>query len=104
VEEFECRFAKVVGAKYAVAVNSGTSALHLAMRVANIGPGDRVITSPNTFLASVNCAAFVGATPDFSDIVPISYNLEIRPRSKQTGVRTLRRSWRWLMPPKPSVL
>jgi dTDP-4-amino-4,6-dideoxygalactose transaminase len=46
------------------------------MRVAGIGPGDRVMTSPNTFLASANCAAFVGATPDFADIDPVSYNLD----------------------------
>src|ERR1700737_1930201 len=76
VEEFERRFAELVGAKHAVALNSATSALHLAMRVTGIGPGDRVITSPNTFLASANCAAFVGATPDFSDIDPVSYNLD----------------------------
>jgi perosamine synthetase len=76
VEEFERRFAEVVGAKHAVAVNSATSALHLAMRVVDIGPRHRVITSPNTFLASANCAAFVGATPDFSDIDPISYSLD----------------------------
>jgi perosamine synthetase len=76
VEQFETCFAEFVGAKHAVAVNSATSALHLAMRVAGVGPGDRVITSPNTFLASANCAAFVGATPDFSDIDPISYNLD----------------------------
>ena len=76
VEEFERQFAAFVGAKHAVAVNSATSALHLAMCVAGIGPGDRVVTSPNTFLASANCAAFVGATPDFSDIDPVSYNLD----------------------------
>jgi perosamine synthetase len=76
VEEFEKRFATMVGAKHAVAVNSATSALHLAMRVAGVGRGDRVITSPNTFLASANCAAFVDATPDFSDIDPVSYNLD----------------------------
>lgn len=76
VEEFEQRFAAVVGAKHAVAVNSATSALHLAMLAAGIGKGDRVFTSPNTFLASANCAAFVGATPDFADIDPVSYNLD----------------------------
>ena len=76
VEEFEERFAEKVGARLAVAVNSATSALHLAMRVAGIGRGDRVITSPNTFLASADCAAFVGATPDFADIDPVSYNLD----------------------------
>jgi UDP-4-amino-4,6-dideoxy-N-acetyl-beta-L-altrosamine transaminase len=76
VDEFEQRFAERVGARHAVAVCNATAALHLAMRVAGIGPGDRVVTSPNTFLASANCAAFVGATPDFVDIDPVSYNLD----------------------------
>jgi perosamine synthetase len=76
VEEFERQFAAVVGARHAVAVNNATAALHLAMRVTNMGIGDRVITSPNTFLASANAAAYVGATPDFSDIDPVSYNLD----------------------------
>lgn len=76
VEEFEHQFAATVGARHAVAVNSATAALHLAMRVTNVGVGDRVITSPNTFLASANAAAYVGATPDFSDIDPVSYNLD----------------------------
>jgi perosamine synthetase len=76
VEEFENRFAALVGAKHAVAMNSATSALHVAMLAAGIQPGDRVITSPNTFVASANCAAFVGATPDFADIDPVSYNLD----------------------------
>jgi len=76
VEEFECAFAARVGAKYAVAMNSATSALHVAMLVGGVKPGDRVVTSPNTFLASANCAAFVGAIPDFSDIDPISGNLD----------------------------
>ena len=76
VEEFEARFAEFIGARHAVAVSNATAALHLAMCVAKIGPGDRVITSPNTFLASANCAAFVGATPDFADIDRISHNLD----------------------------
>lgn len=76
VEEFERRFAEFIGARHAVAVSSATAALHLAVRVTGVGPGDRVITSPNTFLASANCAAFVGATPDFADIEPVSYNLD----------------------------
>lgn len=76
IEAFEQRFAARVGAKYAIAVNSATAALHLAMRVAGIGVGDRVVTSPITFLASANAAAFVGAIPDFSDIDPISYTLD----------------------------
>ncbi|HCC20521.1 MAG TPA: UDP-4-amino-4,6-dideoxy-N-acetyl-beta-L-altrosamine transaminase [Verrucomicrobiales bacterium] len=68
VDEFEKAFAEFVGAKHAVAVCNATAALHLAMLVAEIGKGDRVITSANTFLSSANCAAFVGATPDFCDI------------------------------------
>jgi perosamine synthetase len=75
IEAFEQRFAEVVGARYAVAVNSATSALHLALRVAGIGAGHRVVTSPITFLASANAAAYVGATPDFADIDPVSYTL-----------------------------
>ncbi|WP_202617502.1 UDP-4-amino-4,6-dideoxy-N-acetyl-beta-L-altrosamine transaminase [Roseimaritima sediminicola] len=75
VQEFEEAFARRVGAKHAVAVCNATAALHLAMLAAEIGPGDRVITSPNTFLSSANCAAFVGATPDFADIDPVSYTL-----------------------------
>lgn len=76
IEAFEQRFAATVGARHAVAVNSATAALHLAMRVAGIGPGDRVVTSPNTFLASANAAAYVGATPDFADIDPVTYTLD----------------------------
>jgi perosamine synthetase len=75
VEAFEREFARFTGAKHAVAVANATDALHLAMRVADIGPGHRVVTSPNTFLASANCAAYVGAIPDFCDIDPVSYNI-----------------------------
>lgn len=73
--QFENEFAKYVGAKHAVAVCNATAALHLAMLVAGIGARDRVVTSPNTFLASANCAAYVGAIPDFADIDPVTYNL-----------------------------
>jgi len=76
VEAFEAEFASAVGAKYAVAVCNATAALHLAMRVLGVGPGDRAVTSPNTFLASANAAAYVGATPDFCDIDLVSYNLD----------------------------
>ncbi len=75
VEQFETQFANHVGCKHAIAVSNGTAALHLAMLAADIGAGQRVITSPNTFVASANAAAFVGALPDFSDIDPVSYNL-----------------------------
>jgi len=75
VDAFEQEFAALVGAKHAVAVNNATAALHLAMLVAEIGKGDRLVTSPNTFVSSANCAAFVDATPDFCDIDPETYNL-----------------------------
>jgi perosamine synthetase len=75
IEAFENAFADFVGAKHAVVVSNATAALHLAMLVAKIGPRDRVVTSPNTFLSSANCAAFVGATPDFCDIDPSTYTL-----------------------------
>lgn len=76
IEQFERAFAARIGAAHAVAVCSATAALHLAMRVAGIGRGDRVVTSPLTFLASANAAAYVGATPDFADIDPDSYTLD----------------------------
>lgn len=76
VEAFEHEFAAMTGAKHAIAVNNATAALHLAMLVAGISQGDRVVTSPNTFLASANAAAYIGAIPDFCDIDPVSYNLD----------------------------
>ena len=76
VEAFEKEFAAFVGAKHAVAVCNATAALHLAMQVLGIGKGDRVVTSPNTFVASANAAAYVGATPDFSDIDPATSNID----------------------------
>ena len=68
VAEFEKKVAKYCGAKYAVAFNSGTSALHGACSAAGIGPGDEAITSPITFVASANCIIYCGGTPVFADI------------------------------------
>ncbi|MCA8939443.1 MAG: aminotransferase class I/II-fold pyridoxal phosphate-dependent enzyme, partial [Planctomycetes bacterium] len=65
VVEFENAFADYLGAKHAVACNSGTSALHMMMISAGIGPGDEVITSPFSFIASANCIEMVGAKPVF---------------------------------------
>ncbi|MBI5424884.1 MAG: UDP-4-amino-4,6-dideoxy-N-acetyl-beta-L-altrosamine transaminase [Opitutae bacterium] len=76
VERFERAFAARVGVKHAVAVNNATAALHLAMKVLDLGIGDRVVTSPITFLASANAAAYVGATPDFADIDPNTGTLD----------------------------
>ncbi len=74
--EFEKQFAEYVGAKYAIAVNSCTAALHLSLVAAGIGPGDEVITTPMTFVASANVIIHVGATPVFADIDPVTMNLD----------------------------
>ena len=74
--EFENRFADYIGRRYAVAVNSGTSGLHLVMLALGIGPGDEVITTPFSFIATTNCVLMVGAKPVFVDIDPVSYNID----------------------------
>ena len=75
VPAFERAVATYVGASYAVAMNSATSALHLACLALGVGPGDWVWTSPITFVASANCALYCGANVDFVDIDPQTYNL-----------------------------
>jgi len=75
VPKFERTVADYCGAKYAVAVNSATSALHLACLALGLGKGDALWTSPNTFVASANCALYCGADVDFVDIDPRTYNL-----------------------------
>ena len=76
VEEFERAMCEYTGARHATAVNSGTSALHLAVRALGIGRGDEVITSPFSFVASANCALFEHARPVFVDIDPVSFNID----------------------------
>jgi UDP-4-amino-4,6-dideoxy-N-acetyl-beta-L-altrosamine transaminase len=76
VAEFERAIADSCGARYAVAVANGTAALHLAALAAGFGPGDEVITSPITFVASSNCVLYAGATPVFADIDPQTYCLD----------------------------
>lgn len=76
VEEFERRVAEYTGARYAVAYNSATSGLHGATFAAGLGPGDTVHTSPLTFMASANCARYVGATPALLDIDPATWNID----------------------------
>lgn len=70
VEEFERALAEFVGAREAVAVSSGTAALHAAMYALGVGPGDEVIVPPMTFAASANCVVFQGGTPVFADVDP----------------------------------
>ena len=77
VPRFEQAVAEYCGADYAVAVNSGTSALHIACLALGLSPGDRLWTSPNTFVASANCGLYCGATVDFVDIDPRTYNMSV---------------------------
>ncbi|MCC7213039.1 MAG: DegT/DnrJ/EryC1/StrS family aminotransferase [Candidatus Brocadia sp.] len=69
LEQFERAVAEYCGARYAVAVSNGTAALHIACLAAGLGKDDILWTSPNTFVASANCALYCGARPDFVDIV-----------------------------------
>jgi dTDP-4-amino-4,6-dideoxygalactose transaminase len=78
VAAFEEEFAVYCGARYGVAVNSGTSALHLALLAAGIGPGDEVITVPFTFVATVAAILYAGARPVFVDIDPQSYTIDTK--------------------------
>lgn len=75
VPRFEQGVARHVGAEHALAVNSATSALHIACLALGLGPGDLLWTSPITFVASANCALYCGAEVDFVDIDPRTYNL-----------------------------
>ena len=89
VAELEAGFARVSGAKHAIATSSGTTGLHLALLAHGIGPGDEVITSSFTFIASVNTILFTGAKPVFVDVDELTFNMDpagleaaITPRTK----------------------
>jgi perosamine synthetase len=76
IDRFEELLAERVGAPHAAAVSSGTAGLHLLARIAGIGPGDEVITSPLSFAASANCFLYEGATPVFADVDRRTWNLD----------------------------
>ncbi len=76
IERFEDEVAQRVGAPYAAAVSSGTAGLHLLCKIAGLGPGDEVITSPLSFVSSANCFLLEGATPVFADVDPVTLNLD----------------------------
>lgn len=76
VAALEALFREKTGARHAIAICNGTAALHTALMAHGIGPGDEVITTPFTFMASVNAILFVGATPRFVDILPCCFNLD----------------------------
>jgi dTDP-4-amino-4,6-dideoxygalactose transaminase len=88
VAAFEREFAQAHGAAYGVAVNSGTSALHLALLAAGIGPGDEVITVPNTFVATVAAICYTGAKPVYVDVDPVTFNMDPAKFEAAIGPRT----------------
>ncbi len=77
VAELEAAFAEYCGTEYAAAVNSGTAALHAALHAAGVGPGDEVITTPFSFIATINPILFLGAKPVLVDIEPESFNIDV---------------------------
>lgn len=83
VPKFEQAVAKYCGASYAVAVNSATSSLHISCLALDLGPGDWLWTSPNTFVASANCGRYCGAEIDFVDIDPKTYNMSVEALSEK---------------------
>lgn len=88
IERFERAVADYCGAKYAVAVSSGTAALHIACLAAGLGADDILWTSPNTFVASANCALYCRARPDFVDIDPSTLNMSVEALSAKLTVTT----------------
>ncbi len=76
IEQFEARVSALCGTRFGVGVSSGTTGLHLVLQALGIKPGDEVITTPFSFIASANCILYVGATPVFVDIDPRSLNMD----------------------------
>jgi len=87
-DRFEREFAAALGVDDAVAVSSGTAALHLGVRALGWGPGDEVITSPFSFVASANCLLYEGTTPVFADIDPVTLNLDPAAAAAAVGEAT----------------
>ena len=88
VDEFEEAFASFIGTKYAIAVNSGTSALHIALMAHGIGYEDEVITTPFTFISTANAILFTGAKPVFIDIEPDTFNINPDQISDKITIKT----------------
>jgi dTDP-4-amino-4,6-dideoxygalactose transaminase len=88
VEDFEKEFAKFCGVKYAISVNSGTDALYLSLKALGIGPGDEVITTPFTFIATAEVIANLGAKPVFVDIDPRTFNINTQQLAYQLNKLT----------------
>ena len=88
VTKFEEEFAAYCGTKYAVGVASGTDALELALKAAGVGPGDEVITSPFTFMATAEAIEYCGATPVFVDIDDKTFNLDVSQVASHVSKKT----------------
>jgi perosamine synthetase len=88
LEQFEHDFGEWLGGGYAVAVSSGTAALHLGVRAMGWGEGDEVITSPLSFVASSNCLLYEGATPVFCDVDPVTLTLDPEAAAAAVGEKT----------------
>jgi dTDP-4-amino-4,6-dideoxygalactose transaminase len=88
VQAFEQQAAEYLGVDHAIGVASGTDALHLALLAAGIGPGDEVITSPFTFIATAEAICYVGATPVFVDIDPQTFNIDVQQAAAAISDRT----------------
>jgi dTDP-4-amino-4,6-dideoxygalactose transaminase len=88
VTAFEEAFATYTGVKHCVAVNSGTSALHLALIGAGVGPGDEVLTVPMTFIATSWAISYLGAKPVFVDVDPLTYTMDVRQVQRMLTPRT----------------
>ena len=100
VHEFERRFAEYVGARHAIAVSSGTAALHLSLIASGVGEGDLVITSPFSFVASANCVLYERGVPIFVDVDPLTGNIDpmlVRAATEDL-MRGDGRGRRWLPP------
>jgi dTDP-4-amino-4,6-dideoxygalactose transaminase len=111
IPAFEAALAEAGGTRHAVAVNSGTAALHAMYFAAGIGRGDEIITSPLTFAATANAALYLGATVRFADVDPATGNLDpacveplLTPRTRAlVGVDYAGQRHCWPMPPTRSV-
>jgi dTDP-4-amino-4,6-dideoxygalactose transaminase len=88
VEQFERSFANYCNVKHCIGVNSGTSALHLALICAGVKPGDEVITVPMTFIATAWGISYIGATPVFVDVDPVTYTMDVEQVEQKITSRT----------------
>lgn len=88
VLEFEEKFAAYVGSKYAVALSNCTTALHLSMIVAGVSAGDEVICPSMSYIATANCIKYVGATPVFAEVNPVTYNIDVEDARKKITPKT----------------